>query len=70
MVEQILNRTRAAIKAAEIAGAQKTARVALYPDKIFVSVKKGVYIIPADNSYLRFVGNSWYDEETMKQLLK
>lgn len=33
---------------------------ALIGDKIFIRVKNGVYIIPANGSYIRFISNNWY----------
>lgn len=36
--------------------------------KLFVSVRDGVLIIPADRSYKRFISNSWYDDEDIAGL--
>lgn len=30
-------------------------------DKLFIHAKKGVYILPKDGSYVRFISNSWYE---------
>jgi hypothetical protein len=37
-------------------------------DKSFLRFKKGVYIIPDDGSYIRYISNQWYNEETLKEV--
>lgn len=36
--------------------------------KLFVSVRDGVLIIPADRSYKRFISNTWYHDEDIAGL--
>jgi len=31
-------------------------------DKVFISNERGVIILPKDNSYKRFISNSWYND--------
>lgn len=37
-------------------------------EKLFVSVRDGVLIIPADRSYKRFISNTWYNDINTDEL--